>query len=118
MYGNFRLSDELKEAVEKFFFRSDISYTIPGAKDEIVVWDELGKKRLRKHYLTMYLYEAYAVFKEMRQEDEETCSLSVFFKLRPKNVLLLGDTPEDTCKCQTRENLLFVICYLLFKLQL
>ena len=64
-------------------------------------------KRLCKHYLTMYLREAYAVFKEMRQEDEETCSLSVFCKLRPKNVLLLGDTPEDTCKCQTHENLLF-----------
>ena len=53
----------------------------------------------------MYLREAYAIFKETRQEDEEMCSLSVFCKLRPKNVLLLSATPEDTCKCQTHENL-------------
>ena len=53
----------------------------------------------------MYLHEAYAVFKETRQEDEEMSSLSAFCKLRPKNVLLLNDTPEDTCKCQTHENL-------------
>ena len=33
------------------------------------------------------------------------CSLSSFCKLRPKNILLLSDTLEDTCKCQTHENL-------------
>ena len=33
------------------------------------------------------------------------CSLSAFCKFRPKNVFLLSDTPEDTCKCQTHENL-------------
>ena len=53
----------------------------------------------------MYLREAYAVFKETRQEDEEMCSFSVFCKLRLKNVLPLSDTPEDTCQCQTHENL-------------
>ena len=98
------LSDELKEAVKEFFFRSDISYTMPGAKDEMVVWDEFGKQRLRKYYLTMYIHQVYAVFKETRQEDEAMCSMSTFTKLRPKNVLLLSDTPEDTCKCQTHEN--------------
>ena len=41
----------------------------------------LAKKRLRKYYLTMYLREAYAIFKETRQEDEEMCSLSVLCKL-------------------------------------
>ena len=35
--GNPSLSDELKEAVKEFFFRSDISYTMPEAKDEMVV---------------------------------------------------------------------------------
>ena len=43
-HGNPSLSDELKEAVKQFFFRSDISHTMPGAKDEIVVWDEFGKQ--------------------------------------------------------------------------
>ena len=99
------LTEKLKEAVKELFFRSDVSYTMPGAKDEMVVWDEFGKKRLRKYYLTTYLREAYAVFQETRQEDEEMCSFSVFCKLRPKNVLPLSDTPEDTSQCQTHENL-------------
>ena len=49
--------------------------------------------------------EAYAVFKEAKQEDEKICSLSVFYKVRPKNILLLSETPEDTCKCQIHGNL-------------
>ena len=53
----------------------------------------------------MYICEAYAVFKESRQEDEAMCSMSTFTKLRPKNVLLLSDTLEDTCQCQAHENL-------------
>ena len=32
-------------------------------------------------------------------------SMSTFTKLIPKNVLLLSNTPEETCKCQTHENL-------------
>ena len=72
---------------------------MPGAKDEMVVWDEFGKQRLWKYYLTMYIREAYAVFKETRQEDEAMCSMSTFTKLRQrKNALILSDTLEDTCK--------------------
>ena len=52
-----------------------------------------------------YIREAYAVFKEIRPEDEAMCSMSTFTKLRPTNALLLSDTPEDTCKSQTHENL-------------
>ena len=52
-----------KEAVKEFFIRSDISYTMSGAKDEMVVWDEFGKQQLLKYYLTMYICEVYAVFK-------------------------------------------------------
>ena len=104
-YGNRTMSEELKEAIKEFYFRSDISYTMPGMKDQITIWDEFGKQHLQKHYLTMYIREAYAVFKATRPENEEMCSLSKFYKLRPKNVLLLDDIPEDTCKCQTHENL-------------
>ena len=96
-HGNPSLSDELKESVKKFFFRSDISYTMPGAKDEMVIWDEFGKQRLWKYYLTMYIREAYAVFKETRQEDEAMCSMSTFTKFKQKNALILSGTLEDTC---------------------
>ena len=43
-HGN-TISEELKAEVETFYTRSDISYTMPGAKDEIVIWDSAGKKR-------------------------------------------------------------------------
>ena len=77
---------------------------MPGAKDEMAVWDEFWKQRLQKYYLTLYIREAYAIFKKTWQEDEAMCSMSTFTKLRPMNVHLLSDTPEDTYKCQTHEN--------------
>ena len=43
----------------------------------------------------MYLREVYAVFKET-VADGECCSFSAFCKLRPKNVLLLVDTPKNS----------------------
>ena len=73
---------------------------MPGAKGEIVIWDSDGKKRRERKY---YLREAYAVFKETAV-DEEGRSFSAFCKLRPKNVLLLVDTPNEQCKCQIHEN--------------
>ena len=72
-----------------------------GTRDEMVVWGGGGKTRARKYYLTMTLLEAYAVYKE---ESGNKCSFSHFANLRPKNVLLLGDTPKDQCKCQVHEN--------------
>ena len=53
-YGNLSLSNELKEKIESYFL-SDISYTMPGAKDKMVVWDSFGKKRPREYYLTINL---------------------------------------------------------------
>ena len=53
----------------------------------------------------MYMHKTYAVSKETRQEDQAMCSMSTITKLRPRNVLLLSDTPEDTCKRQTHEDL-------------
>ena len=32
------------------------------------------------------------------------CSFSAFCKLRPQDVLLIGGTPLDQCKCETHEN--------------
>ena len=43
-HGN-TISEELKAEIETFYTRLDISYTMPGAKDEIVIWDLTGKKR-------------------------------------------------------------------------
>ena len=33
------------------------------------------------------------------------CSFSTFCNLQPKNVLLLGDSPKEQCRCQIHKNL-------------
>ena len=96
------ISSEVKDAVRNFYLRSDISYTMPGLKDEMTVWINGKKERLRKHYLTMFLREAFAVFDETHPEIN--LGFSTFCRLRPGNVLLLKNTPKDQCKCKTHEN--------------
>ena len=96
------LSEEVTSTVSSFFFRSDVSYTMPGLKDEMTVWKNGKKQRLRKHYLTMFLREAYAVFREIHPS--MTIGFSTFCRLRTANVLLLKNTPKDQCKCKTHEN--------------
>ena len=79
---------------KQFYFRSDIVYTIPGKGDEMTVWDDNGKHKLQKYHLTMYLKEAYAIFLESCENEDDRCSVSTFCNLNPKNVLLLGNSPK------------------------
>ena len=51
------------EIVKQFFFEKDIVYTAPGLKDYVTVCEGGKKQRLRKHYLTMFLREAFSFFK-------------------------------------------------------
>ena len=74
-----------------------------GAEKEI--WTEGGRKRVWKYFITMFLKEAYATYLESCEKDDNKCSLSTFFNFRPKNVLLLDESPKQQCKCQIRENL-------------
>ena len=67
----------------------------------MTIWDSDGKKKLRKYYL--YLREAHVIFKDTIK----SISFSLFCDLRPRNVLLLGDSPKDQCKCLTHENLFY-----------
>ena len=62
-----------------------------------------GKTRVRKSYLSMTLLEVYAIYKEESGTSLQ-CSFSHFANLLSKNILLLGDTPKDQCKCQIHEN--------------
>lgn len=88
--------------VKDFFHHPDVAYTAPGMKDEVTVWENGVKYKLRKYYLTMFLKEAFALFTEFHPEI--TIGFSTFAKLRPRNVLLLKDTPADQCKCMKHEN--------------
>lgn len=96
-------NEHADDKIKAFFFRSDIVYTMPGMKDEMVVWADGIKSRLRKYYLTMFLREAYELY--CTANEETSCvSFSKFCSLRPQNVLLLKDSPVDQCKCRHHEN--------------
>lgn len=71
-------------------------------KDEVTVWKNAEKIKLRKYYLITYLKEAYSIFKD--ENPNYTISFSTFCKLQPENVFLMRQTPEDQCKCMTCEN--------------
>ena len=71
----------------------------------MTIWTEEGRRRVRKYYLTMYLKEAYALYLENCYDGDDQCKFSTFCALRPKNVLLLDESPKQQCKCQTHENL-------------
>ena len=84
----------------------NISYTMPGKDDLITVRPRgFGQQqiRLRRHYMNMYIREAYAIFLQTLDEGER-CSLDWFRKQRPDNVLLLAQTPLDQCNCIIHTN--------------
>ena len=93
---------ETEKVVKDFYVSMDISYTAPGMKDEITVWVNGVKQKLRKYFLKMHVKEAHALFQE--RYPNHTISFSAFAKLRPPNVLLLKNTPADQCKCLQHEN--------------
>ena len=89
---------------EDFYLREDISYTSPGSSrnDYVTVWLGTQKQKLRKHFLLMYVEEAWALFKV--ENPGIKISLSYFAELRPTNALLVKDTPKEQCKYTTHEN--------------
>ncbi|GBL98741.1 hypothetical protein AVEN_8634-2 [Araneus ventricosus] len=96
-----------KELVAEFLGRTDIVYTAPGMHDEMTIWENGMKKRVCKLYLTMYMKEALALFKE--ENPSINIGYSKFCSLRPKNVLLVKDTPSDHCKCKSHENFILLL---------
>lgn len=68
----------------------------------MTIWNNGKNERLRKHFLTMFLWEAFAVFKQTHPS--ASLGFSTFCRLRPAHVLLLKNTPKDQCKCKTHEN--------------
>ena len=89
---------------QRIFYRTDIVYKMPGKVDELTIWDDEGKHNLHKYYLTMYLKEAHTLYLESGENEDDKWSLSAFCNLHWKNVLLLGDSLKEQCKCQVHEN--------------
>lgn len=88
--------------MEQFYFRSDIVYTEPSMKGVVAVWKNGKKETLRQHYLTMYLREAFSLFKI--SHPDIVIGLATFSTLRPPNVLLMKEMPPDKCLFMIHEN--------------
>ena len=98
------VSDNVVASVTEFFYRPDVSYTMPGMKDEMTVWEDGKKIKLQKYYLVLFLREAHHMYLESSARSEHV-KFSKFCEMRPKNVLLMKQTPADQCKCKIHENL-------------
>ena len=72
---NKSVTNETKGKAEKFYYRTDIIYTMQRKGDEIAIWTEEGTKRVRKYFLTMYLKEAYALYLKSCEEDDDKCNI-------------------------------------------
>ena len=96
------ISEETIKFVKHFYTRSDIVYTMPGMKDELTAWEKGAKRCEQKYYLAMFLREAYSIY--INLPVTEKVKFSKFCELRPKNVLLLNQSPADQCKCMIHEN--------------
>ena len=67
--------------------------SVKGMQDTVTVWTD-GKQYLVLQFCQLYPTEG----------DGNIISFSKFCSLRPKNVLLTGDTRQDQCKCMIHKN--------------
>ena len=68
---------------------------------------ELPLARVKgQRYMTKTLEEAYHMYTEHFAKRSKKCvSFSTFFKMRPRNIYKIGQTPDHQCICDTCENL-------------
>ena len=95
----FETRARLKRKVASFFEEDDNSICLPGKADTKTV----GREKLQKRVLNDYLHNLHQ--KYLAQNPEETISLSVFCRLRPKHILLASFGSRKTCLCQKHENM-------------
>ena len=60
----------MKYQVIDFYYLPDFIYTARSLKDEITVWTEKGKEKMRL-CLTMYFHEVHAMFKTVYPDSDK-----------------------------------------------
>ena len=102
-----KIRTDIKNQIFSFYYRQDVSVTLPGQKDYVMVKNVDGKRsKMTKHILCMTLREAYM---EFCKETEIDISLDAFSKLRPRNVLLRHKLPKNVCVCRYHANINYLI---------
>lgn len=62
------LSEETERLIKDFYFKMDVVYKTPGLNDYMTVAVSGKRSILRKHYLTVYLQELFALFRKAYSE--------------------------------------------------
>lgn len=93
------------EHVKQFFLRDDLSYQTPGISDVMSIRDPYTHKRVlcNKRYMIMSISEAYEMYKN-EQDEHSLVYKTKFYELRPQNVLVVSDTPNNVCVCLKHSN--------------
>ncbi|CAF2260150.1 unnamed protein product, partial [Rotaria magnacalcarata] len=97
------LSTDIKQKINDYYYRDDISYQAPGKRDTITVKENGIKQQLQKRYLLYSLRELHQLFLE--ENPDIKIGRSLFQDLRPSNVLYKSSTPHNTCVCLYHENI-------------
>lgn len=96
--------NEKHQNVKSFYLRDDISRTMPGMKNYTTIRSEGKKEKVQTRFMTMSCDSAYEQYKS---ENIETISVkrSLFYSLRPQNVLPASKTPHDVCSCRYHQDM-------------
>lgn len=79
---------------------------MPSTKEETVIRNKSGEHWLQKHYLTLNLKDARALFLESWKQEDKS-SFSAFFGYYPENEnVLLSSRRKEQCRYQLYENLI------------
>ena len=94
---------QIKKIVQGFYNKDDLGRWTPGKAQYVITKDKNEKKvKQKKRYLQMAVGELYQLFK--KQNPNIKVSKSVFYSLRPENVLFVSKIPYSTCHCKYHEN--------------
>ncbi|KAH9374681.1 hypothetical protein HPB48_000154 [Haemaphysalis longicornis] len=89
------LSEEIKEAVRKFYEDDAVSYCLPGKKDVI-----------RGHQKRLLLMNLRELHEEWKKTSQFKCGFSSFASLRPPHCVLAGGSGTHTvCVCLEHQNI-------------
>jgi hypothetical protein len=99
-----RCTDDVRlqtgEKVKEFYLST--SWICPGLKDCVTVKEDGVKKTIQKQYLLTTVKEAHSMYIEDNKDNP--VGFSKFADLRPAQVFLQADIPENLCLCKYHEN--------------
>lgn len=95
---------QLRE-IEEFYNRDDVSQMLPGKNDVKRVTDSDGNvKMLQKRVMLLTVGGAYQEFKKLHQKASDV-SMTTFFRLKPKQIMVNSKMPYIGCLCKTHVNI-------------